>query len=226
MNNRYKLKKVIDKDFDKEKNYNNIQNKLNNNNKYIKYSLSFVCLIFVLFTMFIINKNNTLTMHKEAIIEEIEPKTNINTYSTSDYDVNTTNNSNHNNVCIPYFEVLNNLSIPSDFDIKYEGRARVKILDKNDKDYGKINNYEFVFKNSKNSRNIVISISDKNEPINNIKINLNKSSKSIINNVELIIYKDKNIFVCKFKYKEYNFLIETTDITQDEFNNLLESLIK
>lgn len=221
MNNKNKLKKAIDKDFDKNINYNEIYNRLiRPTNNYYRYSLSLSCLILVLFTIFIFNKNNTLNMHKA--IEEIEPKTNINTYSTSDYNAN----NNYNNVSIPYYEVLNGLSIPSDFDIKYEGKARVKILDKNDKDYGKINNYEFLFKNSKNNRSIVIAISDKNEPISNIKINLNNSSKSIINNIELIIYKHKNIFVSKFKFKEYNFLIETIDITEIELNNLLKSLIK
>lgn len=230
MTNKERFKQTIDKDFDKKNNYNKIQNRLNNiNNRYIRYSLTTACLI-VVGVIFILNRNN-IGMQKEINIEPIN-KIKINTYNkTSSYDFdglneNTNNNDDKNYVMIPYFEVLNNLNIPNDFNIKYDGKTRVRVLDKEDKDYGKINNYEFWFKNTNNNRKIIICISDKNEPISSINIDINNSSKSTINNVQLIIYKYDNKFISKFDYKDYKFVIETTDITENEFINLLKSIIK
>ena len=231
MNNKNRLKNVIDEYFDKERNYNEIQNRLNNSNNYMKYVLSMSCLIIVVI-MVLLSRNNVQLKKEVNIDSNNEIKINdynVTNSSVSNY-VNTNNSSyddadSYSNVNIPYFEVLNNLNIPNDFDIKYEGKARVKILDKKDKDYGKINNYEFLFRNSKNSRNIVIGISDENEPISSININDN-SSKSIINNVELIIYKYNIKYIVKFSYKDYNFIIETTDIDENELINLLKSIIK
>lgn len=225
MNNKNKLKNVIERDFDKKLNYNKIQNRLNsNNNKFIKYVLSTICLI-ILISIFMLNKNNKV-MLKE--INNEPTNININNYTTSCSNhgkIDTYKNDNKNYVNIPYFEVLNDLNIPNDFDIKYEAKARVKILDKEDKDYGKINNYEFLFKNSKNNRNIVIGISNENEPISSINIDDN-SNKSIINNVELIIYRYNNKYIVKFSYKDYNFIVETTNILENELIDLLKSIIK
>ena len=228
MNNKDRLKNVINEYFDKERNYNEIQNRLNNSNNYMKYVLSMSCLIIVVI-MVLLSRNNVQLKKEINISSNNEIK--INDYNVTNSSINNyvnTNNSNisnYSNVNIPYFEVLNNLNIPNDFDIKYEGKARGKVLDKKDKDYGKINNYEFLFRNSKNSRNIVIGISDENEPISSININDN-SSKSIINNVELIIYKYNNRYIVKFSYKDYNIIIETTDIDENELINLLKSIIK
>ena len=228
MNNKNRLKNVIDEYFDKERNYNKIQNRLNNSNNYMKYVLSMSCLIIVV--IIVLFSRNNVQLKKEINIDsnnEIKINDyNVTNSSISNYvNTNNSNISNYSNVNIPYFEVLNNLNLPNDFDIKYEGKARVKVLDKKDKDYGKINNYEFLFRNSKNSRNIIIGISDENEPISSININDN-SSKSIINNVELIIYKYNNRYIVKFSYKDYNFIIETTDIDENELINLLKSIIK
>ena len=228
MNNKNRLKNVINEYFDKERNYNEIQNRLNNSNNYMKYVLSMSCLIIVVI-MVLLSRNNVQLKKEINIDSNNEIKINdynVTNSSISNYvNTNNSNISNYSNVNIPYFEVLNNLNLPNDFDIKYEGKARVKVLDKKDKDYGKINNYEFLFRNSKNSRNIIIGISDENEPISSININDN-SSKSIINNVELIIYKYNNRYIVKFSYKDYNFIIETTDIDENELINLLKSIIK
>ena len=228
MNNKNRLKNVINEYFDKERNYNEIQNRLNNSNNYMKYVLSVSCLIIVVI-MCLLSRNNVQLKKEINIDSNNEIKINdynVTNSSISNYvNTNNSNISNYSNVNIPYFEVLNNLNLPNDFDIKYEGKARVKVLDKKDKDYGKINNYEFLFRNSKNSRNIVIGISNENEPISSININDN-SSKSIINNVELIIYKYNNRYIVKFSYKDYNFIIETTDIDENELINLLKSIIK
>ena len=215
-------------DFDKDKNYNIIKKKIENKrNNYLKY-LSFIFV--VLFTIFILYRNNTLDT-KNANVEDI--KININEVSiiqeNKDIDGLTVNNSVNeakDYVSVPYYEILNGLDIPNDFDNKDYYKARSKELNPNSKDYGKINNYEYWYFNTKNNRKIIIALSDKNIPLGNTNINKENTDYSIINGIKLQIYKYRTKYIAIFSYGGFNFNIESTDITQDEFINLLKSLIK
>ena len=217
-------------DFDKDKNYNIIKKKIENKrNNYLKY-LSFIFV--VLFIIFVLYRNNTLDIKKDIkLVEDV--KININEVSiiqeNKDMDgvtVENAVNESNNYVCIPYYEILNGLDIPDDFDNKNYYKVRFKKLDPNSKDYGKINNYEYWYFNTRNNRRIIIALSDKNIPLGNTNINEENANYSIINGIKLQIYKYKNKYIAIFSYDGFNFNIESTDITQNEFINLLKSLIK
>ena len=240
MSNKERFRDVMSKDFDKNKNYNIIKSKIENKNKtnkYFRYSLSIACLILVLFTIIIFDKDNTLEMknnNKNNVIEGIK-KTQININEVqikqedSDMDgleTNTTNSNSKNYINIPYYEILTGLNIPDDFDNKDYYKARSKELDPNSKDFGKINNYEYWYFNTKNNRRIIIGLSDKNIPLENTNIDKKDVNYSTINGVQLELYKYRNKFIAIFSYGGFNFNIDSTDITQEEFINLLESLIK
>lgn len=248
MNNKENMKKIINNDFNKKDNHQVIISKIENkhNKAYLEYAIVPIILVIVIsFVLFNSINNNQIKSYKD---DSVNTK-NINTTSINDgedYDGLNNNysasiivnelkeyknkqcNSNNylNNINIPYFEVLKNIIIPDDFDILAEGKGVCISKNNKDKDYGKINNYELWYRNSKNKRNIIIALSDKNIPYRDFVIDRKNSNKTIINGVEVEIYKYKNTYVSIFSYKGYNFDIESCDIIEEEYIGLLYSLIK
>ena len=244
MNNKENMKKAIIKDFDKKNNYNMIIDKIDNksNRTYLKYS--FVPIILVILVLIVLQsqKSNHIKEFKEENLNvsttsssnskdydnlNNNSSTNIVFNELKDYKSKQDNSKNYlNNINIPYFEILSNIEIPNDFDILFDGRGVCITIDKQDRNYGKINNYELWYRNSKNNRRIVIALSEKNIPYREFIIDKRNIKKTIINNVEVEIYKYKNIYVSMFNYKGYNFDIESCDIIEEEYTKLLYSIIK
>ena len=247
MTNKEKMKRIINNDFNKKNNRQLIISKIKNkhNKAYLEYAIIPTILVIVI-SIVLINKinNNQIKSFKDESVNT----NNINTTSTNDgedfdelnnYNTNIIinelkeyknkqGNSNNylNNINIPYFEILKNIKIPDDFDVFADGYGVCISKEKNNKDYGKINNYEFWYKNSKNNRKIIIALSDKNIPYRDSGIDRKNSNKTIINGIEVEIYKHKNTYVSIFSYKGYNFDIESCDIIEEEYIRLLYSLIK
>ena len=218
MTNKEKFKRVIENDFDKDSNYNIIMNKLDKkDNKKI-----YISILVLIFTIVFIAINANKEILKTFNVIEKNDKIYINDINVVNTFSNTSSSSNENNsssyINIPYYEILSNLNIPNDFDIKYNGKIKYKNEE--------INNYEFWFKNSKNNRSIVIGISNKNIPISSININVKNSNKSFINNTELEIYRYNYNYIAKLNYKGFNLNIESFNIKESEFIDLLKSLIK
>ena len=240
------MKKNIKKDFDKEKNYKEIVSQMDKKKIVINYKYAFIPMILIIaISIILFNKQSGDKVKTFKDDSKVNSSVNQN---SSDYDglnVNTTssvriivnelrdfklknyNVTNYiNNINNPYFEVLKDIKIPDDFDVLADGRGVVISKDKKDKDYGKINNYELWYKNSKNNRKIIIALSDKNIPYRDFMIDRKNSNKTIINGVEVEIYKYKNTYVSIFSYKGYIFDIESCDIIEEEYIRLLYSLIK
>ena len=237
MTNKENMKKIIKNNYDKEKNYAAIVEKIESKNKktnLYKYSAIPVCMILVisLVCIFNTNKNNLKSKDEENV------NTNHFTNYSSDNNIiiNDINNELEetydmdfkiqNGVYIPYFEVLSNLNIPSDFDNKEDMRTLWTKSNPNSNNYDILNNYELHLRNTKNNREFIISFSDKYKKarcVNPFDVDLPKST---INGVELPIVKGSNYYVSAFSYNGYNFDIEGIDVTEEEFINLLESLIE
>ena len=247
MTNREKLKKVIKNDFDKENNYKKIVEGMND--KRIKFNYKYatiptvVIIIFVLITG-ISTKNNKVKQLEKFGGDDWSDGLNITTSSNTNH-IDTANSDSSiveineindmiknrsntkivNNVNIPYLEILTNLEIPNDFDNKEDYRA-VYIKDsKSSKEDYILNNYEFHYKNTKNEREIVASFSKDFIPISNYNFGVN-SKLSLVNGIDVLLYKYEKTYIAKFEYMKYNFLIEGNNITQDEFMNFVSSIIK
>ena len=129
-----------------------------------------------------------------------------------------------NGINIPYFEYMSGLEIPGDFDNKENYKAIYVRSNKKTDNYDVLNNYEFTYKNTSNNRKITIAFSEKYTPLRDYEISgADKISK--IGDTELVISQYHNIYIAKFSYKNINFDIETTDITESELISLLESII-
>ena len=149
----------------------------------------------------------------------------INELNNYEYNLYNSNNT-INDIYIPYFELLNDISIPKDFDNTYKSRAISIPKDSEDKDYGKVDHYEFSFNNSKSNRSIIISLSDKNKPYRKYSITSKDIKKSLMNGISIEIYNYQNIYLSFFQYKGYYFDIESNNIEKNEYLDLLYSIIK
>lgn len=234
MTNKEKLKNAIDKDYDKAKYLEDISKKIekkSNLKNYYKYLALPICIV-ALISILLINNGGYNNNHINSSNNEINSL--INTSSNdSNIKINILKEiseskikaqiKSQNYLNIPVFEFMNDLSIPEDFDNKENYKA---IYIKDDKNNYYLNNYEFNYLNTTNDRKIKISFSDKYEPLRDYYFTIDNIKKSVINGVELEIYKYKSIYIAIFNYKGYNFDIETKDISETEFFDLLASILK
>ena len=249
MTNRENMKKVIKNDFDKENNYRRIVEGMSE--KSIKFNYKYATIPITVIIIFILiigvsTKNNKVKQLEKFGVDDFLDGINTTT-STSNYNHIDTSDSDSslveineingmiksrsnakivNNVNIPYLEILTNLEIPNDFDNKEDYRAvYVKNDTKSSKEDYILNNYEFHYKNTKNEREIVASFSKDFTPISNYNFGVNNKS-SLVNGINVLLYKYEKTYIAKFQYMKYNFLVEGKNINQEEFMNFVSSIIK
>ncbi|MBR1802898.1 MAG: hypothetical protein IJ777_02875 [Clostridia bacterium] len=235
-----KLKNQIRKSVKEKIAVSNMREKIDmekRNSKKVIYSVLSTCAILMLCVGIIVEtgknkkeENQSDLNHQYASVEDIsrekkEIEININQLGSMgatklDIDVKTVENY----YMIPYFEVLSNLKIPSDFDnTKYY--KRFGRSDRSKDEYDKFIDYEFIYSNTSNGRNIVIAFSDTNEPLRDYFFK-DEGKVSTINGIELTIYQYKDMYMTKFSYSGYHFDIETKEIQEAELVDLLQSIIK
>ena len=247
MTNRENMKKVIKNDFDKANNYKKIVEGMNEKRISFNYKYATIPITVIIIFILIIGistKNNKVKQFEKFGGDDwsdginATTSSNTNHIDTSDSDSssieineindmikNRSNTKVVNNVNIPYFEVLTNLEIPYDFDNKEDYRAvYIKNDTKSKEDYI-LNNYEFHYKNTKNEREIVVSFSKDFTPISNYNFGVNSKS-SLVNGINVLLYKYEKTYIAKFQYMKYSFLVEGKNITQEEFMNFVSSIIK
>lgn len=248
MTNRENMKKVIKNDFDKANNYKKIVEGMNE--KRIRFNYKYATIPITVIIIFILiigisTKNNKVKQFEKFGGDDwsdginATTSSNTNHIDTSDSDSslveineindiikNRGNTKIVNNVNIPYLEILTNLEIPNDFDNKEDYRAvYIKNDTKSSKEDYILNNYEFHYKNTKNEREIVASFSKDFTPISNYNFGVNNKS-SLVNGINVLLYKYEKTYIAKFQYMKYNFLVEGKNITQEEFMNFVSSIIK
>ena len=248
MTNRENMKKVIKNDFDKANNYKKIVEGMNE--KRIRFNYKYATIPITVIIIFILiigisTKNNKVKQFEKFGGDDwsdginATTSSNTNHIDTSDSDSslveineindiikNRGNTKIVNNVNIPYLEILTNLEIPNDFDNKEDYRAvYIKNDTKSSKEDYILNNYEFHYKNTKNEREIVASFSKDFTPISNYNFGVNNKS-SLVNGINVLLYRYEKTYIAKFQYMKYNFLLEGKNITQEEFMDFLSSIIK
>lgn len=118
---------------------------------------------------------------------------------------------------------FNNLVVPNDLiDVNYY--IMYVRSNKDSKEYNVVNNIEVVYSSNSN-RMINISYSKDYKPLRDYYFNEDSSKISNINNVELKIYKYENTYFTEFTFNNYNYDIETNNISENELKDLLISII-
>ena len=222
MDNKEKLKKVIEQDINPNDCYNKIikeierDDKMKKEKKLWKWSLAPICLVAIMgFALLVNNGQLKTSLHKP----NMETKENVNLY-------------------INDVSKITQGTLKFDADIKainvknityFKGQDAYEIYVKSDQDkqeYNKLQNYVVNYSNTKTDRNIAISFSKENKPIRDYYFSEKTSEISKINSNELKIYKYDKTYFTEFNYKGINFDIETTNITERELTDLLLSIIK
>ena len=219
MTNKEKLVRVIDSDINLRNCHNKIikkiekDNRMNNNIRI--WILIPVCLLIVIGIGY-------LKYHNDKEFKDVN-KFNINDINGNkselvklDVDAKIVES---NEINTPF----NNLVVPNDLiDVNYY--IMYVRSNKDSKEYNVVNNIEVVYSSNSN-RMINISYSKDYKPLRDYYFNEDSSKISNFNNVELKIYKYKNTYFTEFTFNNYNYDIETNNISENELKNLLISII-
>ena len=124
------------------------------------------------------------------------------------------------------YETLKTIKIPEGFysESIYAVYVRENIQTE---EYNILNNYVMGYRTNESAeKDITISFSDTYEPLRDYFIDKENSKVSDINGIKLVIYNYKEMYITKFEYNGIKFDIETSGISEEEFINLLVSIIK
>lgn len=238
MTNKKRLKKSINSDFSKENNYNAIIKKINKEdikikNNVWKWSIVPICLVAIIVGILFKNSKNNNIVLDNYTDKENNIILNINNIDTNYSDIlrdilfdADIKEMSINGLFIPWPEMLIGITIPKDLD-KFHAKA---IYTRNNKTnaYDILNSYVYNYSNEleEDYKNIRIAFSDTNKPIRDYFFSIENSKKTIINNVNITIFKYNNTYFTEFSYKDYHFDIETKNISEQELSDLLVSIIK
>ena len=232
------IKKEIfdfEKEFDKDLMKKQILEKYERNNlkknKYFKWSLVPICLVGIVISGIIfLNYNHNLLENKPYIDKENNVTLNINDMSKMDMTKLDADIKIVSDVNIPYpFQTNYNQNekrfiIPSDLN----QTKNYIVYTKNDIDsneYNTVANYIMLITDGK-KRNIEVKYSKDQEPIRDYYFNEEDSKITTINGIDLKIYKYGKSIYTIFSYNGYNFDIETSNITEQEFSDYLVSILR
>lgn len=235
MTNKEKLKNAIEQDINPKNYYNEIISQIGENekmkkkNNLVKWSLVPICLAVVISSILLLNYNNkTIFKNKTYIDKKNNITLNINEINNKnggtykiDADVKVVTN-NAVNFPLPYKNGV--VNIPKDL-VKTDMYIFYFRENKESKDYNILGNYEIIYSNDFD-RSINVKYSKEHKPVRDYYFNEEGSKITIINGIELKIYKFENIYFTEFKLNGYNFDIETSNIAEQELSNFLLSILK
>lgn len=230
------LKKEIEKEFDKEKNYHTILTKAKGMSirKKIKvrYILAPTCVaIIAVIGLFgfdkIKNPNNDIEIGINNNVKELQSlkvELNINKIeemmvASLDADVKTIEMSK-----LPEeFKFIENINIPEEYQLKSSYNVYTKDGLKNNGEYTILHDYVFSYGND-DMGGIVIAFSTIENPLRDYYID-DVNQKSKIGEIELEISQYKEMYLVRFYLEGIYFDIETNGITESELVELLQSII-
>lgn len=236
MTNKEELKRAIEHDINPKDYYNKIINQIEKGEKrymkksFLKWSLVPICMVVVISGVLFLNyrnDNKTMLKNKPYVDEANNVTLNINEINSNkvgmsrlDADVKVVTN-NDVNFPLPY---KNGINIPKDLD-----KTDMYIIyfreSKESKDYNILGNYEIIYSND-NDRSINVKYSKEHKPVRDYYFSENGGKTTTINGVELKIYKFESIYFTEFKFNDYNFDIETSNLTEQELSTFLLSVLK
>lgn len=237
MTNKEKLKKVIDNDFNKEKNYLSILERKEGEksmNKMLKYALvPTLAIIMIVGCVFVVQNNSETLLKNEPATKQDDNKKDkimINSKSNSDMSgsvkfdgkIDATSEEAKYEYIINKFN-LKNIVIPDKYKLNDSYTLYIR-ENRETKNYNILHDYVLYYK-SNDDYYINISISEIGSPIRDYHFDTTGDKESIINGTKLNIAKYGNSYIATFTKDNVNFDIETSGVSEDELINLLKSII-
>ena len=152
------------------------------------------------------NQNNTFDDYNRNESTQNNSKNEITSESfTSDLDIKIVNINYSDLTKINDYHFIDELNIPSDLkNIIYQAIYLNENSNSNNLNYNLLNNYCIYYQNLKKQREIKISFSNQNEPINNY-FDKNKKMQVKIKNNEITINQNDTLYKINFTYNANNY---------------------
>lgn len=238
MKNKDELKKAIERDINPKDYYNEIVDKIEESEKRNvksntwKYSLLPICLAMIIGGTIFLNyridkkaasKSNNYTNKIDNVtlnINEVDNKKGK--IYRIDADVKVVTNDD-DDFPLPYKN--GQVNIPKDLDKTDKYIYYFRDKNKDCKDYNILGNYEVIYSNN-DYRSINVKYSKDDKPIRDYYFSDEGSKTTKINGIELKIYRYENVYFTEFKFNDYYYDIETSNIDEQELSALLLSILR
>lgn len=209
------LKNILEEKINKERIYQKTLLKTEKRNMEWKYALTIFILVIGIVIPIVRKEQNSLNLNQNNERNSIPNKIVIN--KITNLEIITKETIKKENKEEEKLDVLKLMIMPKDIILK----KRYNILDKKE---NTLLYKENIYLNKNKDRTITIRYSK--EDLNLRKYEPNNIKSSYMDGYSFNMIEFKNQYFVELYQEEYYIDIETTDITEEELNNLLKSLIK
>ena len=230
MNNGDKLNKVITNDFDINNNYTSIRKKMergNKMNKIFKYSLLPMAIVITMASVFLLNKKNNTSNILDSNVKNndvIIVNSIDNNFDNAMLDIDGRSEDIITDDLYKIYPLLKDIVVPNDYNINEI--IKCYLFNEDTGKYDKLYGYNIIYSGGNNKYIDIFILIDTTKRLRCFSINTDEMKSSIVNGNSIkIMGEDKNYYAI-FSYNNINFDIETTGISEEEFIQLLKSIVK
>ena len=230
MNNRDKLNKAITNDFDITNNYTSIRKKMERGykmNKIFKYSLVPMAIVIAMASVFLLNKKNSTNniLDRNVKNNDVIIVNNIdNNFDNAKLDIDGRSEDITTDDLYKIYPLLKDIVVPNDYNIN--GIIKCYLFNDDTGKYDKLYGYNIIYSGGNNKYIDIFILIDTTKRLRCFGIDTDEMKSSIINGNSIkIMGEDKNYYAI-FSYNNINFDIETTGISEEEFIQLIKSIVK
>ena len=230
MNNEDKLNKVITNDFDITNNYTSIRKKMergNKMNKIFKYSLMPMAIVIAITSVFLLNKKNStinvldsnVKNNDVIIVNSID-----NNFDNAKLDIDGRSEDITTDDLYKIYPLLKDIVVPDDYNI--DGIIKCYLFNDDTGKYDKLYGYNIIYSGGNNKYIDIFILIDTTKRLRCFSIDTDEMKSSIINGNSIKIMGEDKYYYAIFSYNNINFDIETTGISEEEFIQLIKSMVK
>lgn len=230
MNNEDKLNKVITNDFDITNNYTSIRKKMergNKMNKIFKYSLMPMAIVIAITSVFLLNKKNSTINVLDSNVKnnDVIIVNNIdNNFDNAKLDIDGRSEDITTDDLYKIYPLLEDIVVPNDYNI--DGIIKCYLFNDDTGKYDKLYGYNIIYSGGNNKYIDIFILIDTTKRLRCFSIDTDEMKSSIINGNSIKIMGEDKYYYAIFSYNNINFDIETTGISEEEFIQLIKSMVK
>ncbi len=230
MNNEDKLNKVITNDFDITNNYTSIRKKMgrgNKMNKIFKYSLVPMAIVIAITSVFLLNKKNSIinVLDNNVKNNDVIIVNNIdNNFDNAKLDIDGRSEDITTDDLYKIYPLLKDIVVPNDYNI--DGIIKCYLFNDDTGKYDKLYGYNIIYSGGNNKYIDIFILIDTTKRLRCFSIDTDEMKSSIINGNSIKIMGEDKYYYAIFSYNNINFDIETTGISEEEFIQLIKSMVK
>ena len=230
MNNEDKLNKVITNDFDITNNYTSIRKKMergNKMNKIFKYSLVPMAIVITMTSVFLLNKRNSTSNILDSNVKNndvIIVNSIDNNFDNTKLDIDGRSEDITTDDLYKIYPLLKDIVVPNDYNIN--GIIKCYLFNDDTGKYDKLYGYNIIYSGGNNKYIDIFILIDTTKRLRCFSIDTDEMKSSIINGNSIKIMGEDKYYYAIFSYDNINFDIETTGISEEEFIQLIKSMVK